>query len=420
LDLLPTLHEDGMTEKMYSSVIATFCHISWELQNDIDTTPSTSITTFADLQHASVLCPGTRVEVDFWDIVHQVRQQDTQRGNQYQKKDALHVVASPNAVIFHESKCGSTLMTNTLAAFAAPHHTRVYVEAPPPLTALQACELHASATPRRCAKESHQALIQDVFYMMGRIHGATLPQHVFHKIHSTGVQSMDAFVQAMPTTPWVFVYRNSIEVMMSHFSNYSPGGGGTKARHTPECLQQYGQPAWQQPPQLVSWVEKLGKQLSQLTAEEYCAAHMAGLALSAIQEHERTQQLALNINIHAVPILQAQQNMTEDHHALAAPPHWFVNYNELPYMVWETLLPSLLVHPVDRTDIDRMRTAASMKVHSRHKQDNNKPEQHWTEDGTMKQGTAPASIRDAVALYLDPIYEQLEAIRQKRKSPPKE
>jgi hypothetical protein len=408
-----------MTEKMYSSVTATFCHISWELQNDIDITPTTmSISTFADLQQASVLCPGTQVEVDFWDIVHQIRQQDAQREH-HRTKDALHVVASPTAVIFHESKCGSTLMTNTLAAFAAPHHTRVYVEAPPPLTALQACELHASATPRRCAKESHRALIQDVFYMMGRIHGATLPQHVFHKIHSTGVQSMDAFVQAMPTTPWIFVYRHSLEVMMSHFSHYSPGGAETKARHTPECLRQYGQPTWQQPPRLVSWVEQVGKPLSQLTAEEYCAAHLAGLALSAIQEHERTQQLAVNINTHAAPILVAEHNATDEHLTRAAPPHWFVNYNALPYVIWETVLPSLLVHPVGRADMDRMRQAASLKVHRRKKKKDAEvptPE-HWKEDGTMKQGTAPASIRDAVTLFLDPIYAQLEIIRESSPHP---
>ena len=394
-----------MTEKMYSSVIATFCHISWELQNDDDTDPTTAktpISTFADLQHASVLCPGTRVDLDFWDIVHQVRQHDQQTHTARSRKDALHIQPVPSAVIFHESKCGSTLLTNTLAAFGAPHHTRVYVEAPPPLTALQACE--ASTTPRKCARESHRALLQDVFYMMGRIKGQELPQHVFHKIHSTGVQSMDAFVQAMPTTPWVFVYRNSIEVMMSHF----PSKPRQKKRAAPpECLQKFGRPSWQQPPLVVAWVEKVGKAFSQLTREEYCAAHLAGLALAALQEHNRTQTLALNVKKHAVTVLQA--NGTEDalHHA--APPHWFVNYNTLPYMVWETFLPSLLVHPIGRADIDRMRQAGSVKVHKA-KKELRAPE-HWMEDSTMKQGTAPSSIRDAVALFLDPIYEQLESIR---------
>ena len=34
VDLLPTIAKDEISEQMYSGIAATFCHISWELQND--------------------------------------------------------------------------------------------------------------------------------------------------------------------------------------------------------------------------------------------------------------------------------------------------------------------------------------------------------------------------------------------------
>jgi hypothetical protein len=37
-------------------------------------------------------------------------------------------------------------------------------------------------------------------------------------------------------------------------------------------------------------------------------------------------------------------------------------------------------------------------------------EQHWREDNTLKQGRAPPSVKAAAALFLDPLYRQLEAI----------
>jgi hypothetical protein len=447
VDLLPTIAEDEVSEQMYSGITATFCHISWELQNNDHkqqqqrSAATTTLSTFNNIQKASVLCPGTKITVDLWDIVQQIRQYDAVAIRNNSKKSSVQVVSQPTAVIFHESKSGSTVISNTLSSFAVPHHTRVYSEASPPLVALHACELHSSTTPRRCTKESHITLIQDIFYIMGRVSRTSTrvrhqqqqqQQYVFYKIQSSGVQSIDAFVQAMPTTPWVFAYRNSIEVMMSHFSQYiQPSSDYSLLQHSLfsssqekiECLQNYDKPESQQPPIILDLVLKVNKKISQLTQEEYCAAHIAGLATAALREHDRTVKLAVNINTHAISPIRPnnnENNESQQHHSVAAPPHFFINYNTLPHIIWESILPSLIVHPITKQDIDNMRSAASVKIQTTNHHSKSKTtsgvvdkgtHEHWMEDSTLKQGMAPKSVHDAVKLFLDPVYEQMESIR---------
>jgi hypothetical protein len=431
IDLLPTIAKDEMSEQMYSGIAATFCHVSWELHNDEKMLSKASLSTFLDLQKASALCPGTTVSVDLWDIVQQLRKYDVIHGNStnsVNKKQTVNVVHKPTAVIFHESKSGSTVISNALSVFATPHHTRVYAEATPPLIALHACELHTTI-PRRCAKESHVALIQDVFYVMGRVSRSMnpgQPQYIFHKVHSTGVQSIDAFVSAMPSTPWAFAYRNSVEVLMSHFPQYlRPSESLSQFSFLPsthddsECLKNYGKPESQQPPLVVELIGKANKQLSQLTREEYCAAHIAGLATAAIREHDKTVKLAVQINAHAVEPIRGNDGdaSNEQHNYIAAPPHFFLNYNTLPHSIWESFLPSLVLqHSIDNKDIVNMRKAASMKIQQSKAlkpQTTEVQGEHWIEDSTLKHGMAPLSIQNAVRLFLAPVYEQMEAIRLK-------
>ena len=433
VDLLPTIGKDEMSEQMYSGVAATFCHISWELQNDDERLRKPILSTFRDLQKASVLCPGTTISVDLWDIVQQMRKYDELDGNTTNvsnNKQKVQVVPKPTAVIFHESKSGSSVISNALSVFAMPHHTRVYAEATSPVTALDACELH-STLPRRCTKESHVALIRDVFYVMGRVsrtNNPSQPQYIFHKVHSSAVQSIDAFVAAMPTTPWVFAYRNSVEVLMSHFAQYmKPSESSSQfsllssSYDNAECLKNYGKPDSQQPPLVVELVLSAQKQLSQLTREEYCAAHIAGLATAAIREHERTVKLAVKINSHAIDPIQANdsENANEQHHHVAAPPHFFLNYNTLPHSIWELILPSLVLHhSIDEKDIVNMRKAATMKIQQTQgsKVSAVPNQQHWVDDSSLKHALAPQSIQNAANLFLSPVYEQMETIRQTLKN----
>jgi len=393
-------------DQLYHGVEGTFCHISWDLQKN---NPS-QYPTFQDLQKGSFLCAGTTMKADMWEVTRMAEQYDfrnhtfaatTPRDSQ--------LPVPPTAVLFHESKSGSTVISNSLAAFA-PRHTRVYADAPVITRALQACSRDDGIT--TCDPDSQRKLIQDVFYLLGRVSRPILPQYVFYKVESVAAQNIETFVQAMPHAPWMFAYRDSTEVLMSHFPHYQLRQN-TPLNHQAVCLENYRHPEAHQPALVLELVEAVGRTIDSLTREEYCAVHIAALAESAVRQHKRTshqkggpavlKSSALSQKAHQPHPLHQLAPL----HAIDQTPHWFINYKELPYKLWETVLPDLLVSALKREEIDRMHEAARVYSHARG-QDGG----HFKEDSTLKQGRAPPSIQDAVSLFLDPVYKQMEAIRQ--------
>lgn len=354
-------------EQKYTGVQARFCHISWQLQME---DPS-KVPMFRDLQEGSTLCPGTMYSVDLWDIARKASDYDNR----------VHTFAAtaprpgqgpvaPTAVVFHETRCGSTLIANVLAAFS-PEKSRVYSESPPPVKALNACDLDAA-----CDEGAQEALIQDVFYLMGRVHEHSVQKKVFYKIQSVGVKHIDLFTRAMPAVPWVFAYRDSVEIMMSHFKNYQQGLPLAK-NPMAVCLRSYGSP--NQSPLLSELVSNKGRTMESLNPEEYCAAHLATLAESAIREYERTD---------------------------TDTKRWFINYKDLPFKIWEQVLPAL-VGPLRETHINHMHHVSKSYSKGRGPKAGN----HWHEDTTLKQSRAPESVKAAVALFLNEPYEKMEALR---------
>lgn len=373
---IPTtgLKSDG--EKKYTDVKATFCHIAWNLQDKDPTT----VPTFQALRDESPLCLGTRYSVDLWDVTRKAEAFDW-RNHTFAAtipKDGQGP-HKPTAVVFHQTRCGSTLIANILSTFM-PQHTRVYSEAPAPMAALQACE-----NGKHCDPNAQDALIRDVFYMMGRSPGPTLPQYVFYKFQSTHL--LPIFTRAMPETPWLFAYRDPVEILMSHFKNYqhgNPQGNPLGKNFMPHCLRNYG--VKEQPAVLKEVVATTdGRSIDLLTPEEYCAAHLAALGEVAIREHNRAQ-----------PPKQSKVYNKG----------WFVNYNELPHKIWEVILPGLVPF-VSHDQVTRM--AEISKLYSK----GEKAGEHWLEDSTLKQGRAPESIKAAAKLYMEPIYELLEQYRTK-------
>jgi hypothetical protein len=351
-------------DKPYT-VKGTFCAISWNLQ---ETDPS-KVPMFRQLVQSSPLCSATMYEVDLWEVTRQAMDYDN--GNSTAAVAPIAVKpqhAAPTAVVFHQTRCGSTLVANLLAS---TDDSRVYSESPPPVSAFKACD-----SPRRCDPGAHSQLIQDVFYMMGR----GREKRVFYKIQSIGVHSIAAFTKAMPDTPWMFVYRDPVEIMMSHFKNFQYGKALSKD-FMAVCLRSQNREPHES---LVKLVQALGKTVDELTKEEYCAAHLASLAAVALDEYEA------------------------DHEKAPDKLKWFVNYEELPHKIWETVVPQLITPlKVDKTTLERMKAIS----HSYSKGAGSNAGT-WTEDSTRKHNKAPKTVREAAKEFLNPLYEKMEAIRK--------
>ena len=345
------------------NVQAVFCQIDWRHQQN---NPS-NVPMFRDLIEKSSMCSSTSVSVDFYDMVRAAKEYDAAfvAGTKTNKIDTAVQAVPPTGVIFHETRCGSTLVANMLASFA-PENSRVYSESPPPVTAIRACDMQA------CNPQLQQKLIQDVFYMMGRTVRKEKPQYVFYKIQSIGVMNIDKFTEAFPSVPWVYLYRDSVEVMQSHVG--VTGKIAASGRRKPVCARNYG--GKYQPPTTLQLIERKRKDINELTLVEYCAAHLAGLSLSAIQEYERTKRGR------------------------------FVNYAQLPYIIWDDIVPKYFKVAMPRTGIANMEKAAL--VYSKGRGD--KANQEWKEDSTKKKETARPVVTTAAGVFLGDIYDKMEEL----------
>lgn len=131
---------------------------------------------------------------------------------------AAEETLSPDGFIFHMSRCGSTLAAQVLAA--VPDH--VVVSEPPPLDAVIQW-----ATTSGAPFDLQVSALRAIVAALGRNRTGSLRRY-FLKLDAWHILSLPLFRAAFPDTPWVFLYRDPEEVMMSHLR--MPGlhfaGGG--------------------------------------------------------------------------------------------------------------------------------------------------------------------------------------------------
>lgn len=114
---------------------------------------------------------------------------------------------TPDGLIFHMSRCGSTLLGRMLGAPAA---ATVLSEAAP------IDHVVRSDLPR----DRQVALLRGVVAALGRARGAG-DERLFLKLDCWHARFFDLFREAFPQTPWLHLYRAPAEVMVSHAR--SPG-----------------------------------------------------------------------------------------------------------------------------------------------------------------------------------------------------
>ncbi|MDG2531204.1 aspartyl beta-hydroxylase [Caulobacter endophyticus] len=114
---------------------------------------------------------------------------------------------APDGLVFHMSRCGSTLLGRMLGA---PTGATVLSEAAP------IDHVVRGDLPR----DRKVALLRGVVAALGRARGAG-DERLFLKLDCWHALDFDLFREAFPTTPWLHLYRSPAEVMVSHAR--SPG-----------------------------------------------------------------------------------------------------------------------------------------------------------------------------------------------------
>lgn len=122
-------------------------------------------------------------------------------------------VMKPNGFIYHETRCGSTLVSNMLASVPA---NRVWSESTGPWKVLHTC--------KDCPKDQIVRYLRLVMSVMGRATGPV--NRLFFKFQNS--ESIEAYSAAFPETKWMFLFRDPVEVLMSRLGAQRVGMDGQK------------------------------------------------------------------------------------------------------------------------------------------------------------------------------------------------
>lgn len=247
-------------------------------------------------------------------------------------------------LIFHMSRCGSTLVSRALAA--DPAHL-VISEAPPIDELLD--------TARRGASEEQRAE-----WLRALVGALAEPRsgrerRAFIKLDSWHIHDLPLIRRAFPEVPWLFIYRDPVEVMVSHQRlrgmQMAPGQIAPARLGLDEAAA--GPP---------------------FNLNRYCARVLAGFC-GAAAEH------------------------AAEHGGL------LVNYEQLPGALWDIVFPHFAAGPDAAA---RELIELELQYHAK------QPAQPFSPDSESKRREASAEIRELAEELVYPPFRRLEALRSSR------
>ena len=248
----------------------------------------------------------------------------------------------PSGFVFHMSRCGSTLIAQMLAALP---QALVIAEAEP-----------IDAVLRAHFQDAHVTDDQRVSWLRWTIGALGQPQdettkHYLVKFDSWNVIDLALIQRAFPTVPWIFVYRDPVEVLVSH--GKQPGSQMVPGALEPELL------------------NLDGAHINCMALEEYHARVLERICHAAVRHYQRSASM-------------------------------LVNYRQLPEIVWSVLLDFFHVS-YTAADIERMRHITQF--------DAKNPALYFSDDTSAKQAVANDRLRQRARQWLEQVYTQLETLR---------
>jgi hypothetical protein len=247
----------------------------------------------------------------------------------------------PSGFIFHMSRCGSTLVSQMLAALPS---NIVVSEASPIDTVVQANRWRPDLSEDR---QAHW--LNSIIGALGQKRSGN-EQRYFVKLDCWHTLALPLFRRAFPAVPWVFMYRDPVEVLVSQLripgTQMIPGGVGPNL---------YG----------------LERSYGPGTAEDYYAQVLAKVTEPAVAHYAGGGGL-------------------------------LVNYSQLPDALFTAILPHFGV-PCGAADRAAMTEAARFDAKS--------PGFEFESDSGSKQQAATPIARAAAQRWLGDLYRRLEALR---------
>jgi len=242
-------------------------------------------------------------------------------------------------IITHMSRCGSTLISQALAAV----ERNIVASEPSPLDTLLRAHLQVPGL----ARETQIRWVRAMVSALGQPRNGE--QAMYVKFDCWHVHQRELLREAFPETPWIFLYREPMAVMLSHAR--MPAAWTIPGMLHPLVLQM----------EMADW--------NPAATEEYCARALANICEGGLKA------------------------VRED------PGGMLMNYSELPQAMWGRLLGHF---GLEAGDIATMAYQSQFDAKS--------PAQRFEGDGER---VATDKLQAAVARYLQPVYEELERERLK-------
>eukprot|EP00555_Chaetoceros_dichaeta_P014549 CAMPEP_0198271418 /NCGR_PEP_ID=MMETSP1447-20131203/49118_1 /TAXON_ID=420782 /ORGANISM="Chaetoceros dichaeta, Strain CCMP1751" /LENGTH=272 /DNA_ID=CAMNT_0043963997 /DNA_START=534 /DNA_END=1352 /DNA_ORIENTATION=- len=257
----------------------------------------------------------------------------------------------PSGFVFHESRCGSTLVANALTAMDPIEH-RVYSESRPPTSAMQAC----GPTGKPCQ------LLRDVVYMMGRT-GDPNERRMFFKIQSSGSRYIDVVRDSFPDTPWVFVYRDPVQIMVSQFKRRTANAN---------CVKHMAH--YKMSERTKKFLATIGRDAKGLSVVEKCALHLSTLCNFAISSISRSDGMGKSLN-----------------------------YENIVDKLITNIIPNHFNVPMKEESRKRI-----IEVSGQYSKGKAHKAGVWKDDSAAKSDNASSELREASNIFLYPSYKSLE------------
>ena len=249
----------------------------------------------------------------------------------------------PSGFIFHMSRCGSTLISQMLATLPQ----NIVISEAPPFDFV----LHAHLYNPALTADHRIAALQWVVSALAQPDPLSpTPQRLFLKFSAWHTLDLALMQKAFPGVPWLFVYREPLEVMVSNLQTTS-----SQMLPTPVALALFGlSPA----------------EVAAMSQEEYMARYLARICEAGLEQRQQGR---------------------------------FVNYRELPEAVW-TWLPEYFGVSYGTAELAAIQQAGQFNAKN--------PGQRFTPDSQSKQQEASALARQMTTQWIEPLYDRLEAARK--------
>jgi hypothetical protein len=242
--------------------------------------------------------------------------------------------AKPAGFIFHLSRCGSTLLAQMFSASAS----NVVLSEAPPLDRILRAPMDAL---------SKQHWYYQMAMALARKRDALVQRSII-KCDSWHAQHVPLIEAAFPGVPWIFLYRDPLEVLVSNLTLRS-----------------------------AQTIPGIGDNLPE------------GMTLEAALQMSDERYLSIKI----ARIMQDALAHVHNPRAL------FINYRDLPLVAWPRILQHFALTP-DAAEAKQMLAKAHF--------DAKQPSQSFMADSGKKQLQASALARECTEALLMPLYQQLE------------